>query len=251
MVCSILQCFSTEAKRFEILSMVDDCGRTTLFYLPPISVLSALRGLDVDKRRTLIRMTDKSAKNVLHSVDYTWSTEAVLELLDIVGTYDICFKLLAAQDDTGRTPLFCFKAETTIAVLKLFNTEQKLMLIQLRDRCRKTRLHIASDGLKPDLPGIFDLFVSNEICFTLLTAQDYCGKTPLFYWCAASIIEILSRLTIEHCLEVIDKRDNLGKIFLHALCCHNWSEADIVGVLNILASDEQRYSELSSQQNEG
>ena len=134
--------------------------------------------------------------------------ETIIEYL----TPDQILQFLQLENDEGEKYLYSLELhdqwrslQLSIILCRLPEVSQRYEVLSIRDDSGRTVLHHTAEK------EILDSLESQELCFQLLSTQDYKGRTPLFTLLPSDLKRALDSVTVEQRLTLINMRDNDGQ----------------------------------------
>lgn len=245
----------------QLLSIQDEDGMTVLHLMcerervskPDYSRMKALKQIlqvfPDNHAIEFLMMQDNRGRTALHSLcdNIPLNVREPLDVIKLAMEYfpvDELAKPVMMQDDRGKTVLHCLCDNKNLSksdlrkhvvdqTLQLLRGNQRVQMLLLQDKSKKTLLHrmcnlgctdpsklFGKDELIKHLP-----ILSQEQCVHLLLAQDSRGRTVLHHLCSVSDMndsELLAavKLAVEQVpadqrLEMVMKQDEDGRTVLH------------------------------------
>ena len=207
---------------------------------------------DPNLRFEILNLRNKDEQTPLHNEKWNGYNSQVLDaVLGSLNSKELCYYLLATQDNFGKTPLFFYNLNTSLAVLGTVEHQYVVKLVEKQDNYGRTILH--SEWTPECVAKLLDYFHSEERCARLLSIQDDYGKTPLFYLPPKSAIIALDKIDGNRVFEWVAKQDQ-GNTLLHMSAFSKndrWNSQDINQLLTLLQSAKKCLRLLRKQNNEG
>ena len=173
-------------------------------------------------------------------------------MLGSLNSKELCYYLLATQDHLGKTPLFFYNLNTSLAVLGTLEHQYVVKLVEKQDNYGRTIYH--SEWTPECVAKLLDYFHSEERHVRLLSLQDNNGKTPLFYLPPKSVIIALDKVDGKRIFEWVAKQDQQGNTLLHMRAFSKndrWDSQDINQLLTLLQSANKCLQLLHTQNHKG
>ena len=219
---------------------------------------------DPNLRFEVLNLRNKDEQTPLHNEKWNGYDSQFLDaVLGSLNSKELCYYLLATQDNLGKTPLFFYNLNTSLAVLGTVEHQYAVKLVEKQDNYGRTILH--SEWTPECVAKLLDYFHSVETRFRLLSIQDNNGNTPLFYLPPKSVINALHKVDGKQAFELVVKQDEQGNTLLH-MCDlsekkleferifssgYKWNSQDINQLLTLLQSAKKCLRLLRKQNNEG